>query len=74
VKGGVIPTQAFSKTPRSQFTVFSLQYAFELTLPQLGLLKVVTWPGSRFLEEKIFRLKIFIGAHPLRDVLQPKFS
>src|SRR3954468_11590896 len=44
LKGGVIPTQAFSKTPRSQFTVFSLQYAFELTLLQLGLLRVVTWP------------------------------
>ena len=43
--------------------------AFKLTLLQLGLLRVVTWPGSRFLERKIFRLKIF-GAHPLHDILQ----
>src|SRR4051812_30457828 len=29
-----------------------LQYAFELTLLQLGLLRVVTWLGSWFLKKK----------------------
>src|SRR3954468_1094684 len=37
---------------------------------QLGLLKVVTWPGSRFKETKDSGSK-FICTHPnLRDVLQ----
>src|SRR4051812_43309122 len=37
---------------------------------QLGLLKVVTWPGSRFKETKD-RSSKFVCTHPtLRDVLQ----
>ena len=49
----------------------SLKYAFKITLLQLGLLKVVTWPGSWFLEKRFLRLKIYRCPPILRDVLQP---
>ena len=41
---------------------------------QLGLLRVVTWSGSRFFRKRFFRLKIF-GARPFSMMFfSPKFN
>ena len=58
-----------SKSLGVSFDVILLECAFEITLFQLGLSRVVTWPGSRFEKERIYGSKLF-GAHPLHDVLR----
>ena len=49
----LIPTRMVSESLGVSFDVILLACAFEITLFQLGLLRVVTWPGSRFEKERI---------------------
>src|SRR3954469_10040284 len=51
---------------RHDFTVCMLS---ERTLLQLGLLRVVTWPGSRFGKQRI-KAQVLLNPPLLRDVLQ----
>ena len=49
----LIPTRMVNKSLGVSFDVILLECAFEITLFQLGLSRVVTWPGSRFEKERI---------------------
>ena len=42
----------------------------EITQPQLGLLRVVTWLGSWLLKQKDIRLKVYFNPPLLHDDLQ----
>ena len=49
----LIPTRMVSESLGVSFDVILPECAFEITLFQLGLSRVVTWPGSRFEKERI---------------------